>query len=76
MQNYSTAIGTIPGVDQKPYQTSTLNSCTRAEWLEAITPYAATSRDDAKPTDIVTGAPDKFLESLCKDRKPTPSACS
>jgi hypothetical protein len=75
MQNYSVAVATIPGVDEKPYQTYTLSSCTRDEWLEAIKPYSAPSRDVAQPGDIVTGAPEKFLESLCKDRKPTPKAC-
>ena len=75
MQNYSTAVETIPDVDERPYQTSTLISCTRAEWLTAAKPYIASSGDVKELSDFAVGDPEKVLESMCKGRTPTPKAC-
>ena len=75
MQNYSTAVETIPDVDERPYQTSTLISCTRAEWLTAAKPYIASPGDVKELSDFAVGDPEKVLESMCKGRTPTPKAC-
>ena len=75
MQNYSTAVETIPAVDERPFQTSTLISCTRAEWLTAAEPYIASPGDAKELSDFAVGDPEKVLESLCKDRSPAPRAC-
>ena len=75
MQNYSTAVETIPDVDERPYQTSTLMSCTRAEWLTATKPYIARPGDVKQLSEFAIGDPEKVLESMCKDRSPAPKAC-
>ena len=75
MQNYSTAVETIPDVDERPFQTYTLISCTRAEWLTAAEPYIASPGDVKELSDFAVGDPEKVLESMCKDRSPAPKAC-
>ena len=75
MQNYSTAVETIPDVDERPYQTSTLISCTRAEWLTAAKPYIASPGDVKELSDFAVGDPEKVLESMCEGRSPAPKAC-
>jgi hypothetical protein len=75
MQNYSMAVETIPDVDEQPFQTSALISCTREEWLKAAEPHIAASGETKELSDFAVGDPEKVLESMCKGRKPAPKAC-